>query len=344
MNLRRQLATSLLLLLIVLVTAVAGYRLLGGPGVTLLDAVYMAVVTIATVGYEEVVSTAHNPSLRIFNMFVILFGIGVMLYVFSAATAFIVEGELKDIFRRRTMLKQIAALADHFIVCGATDTAYHVVDELIKTGSKLVVIDLSEAELEKISHGDRFPVLAGDCTEEETLEAAGITRARGLVTVLPDDKDNLMVTVTARQMNPRLRIVARCTDARTANKLTRAGATSAVSPNMIGGLRLASELVRPHVVNFLDAMLKEQGKTVRVEEISIAPGSTWAGKTIRDIGIHQEYDVLALARRAAGGEMFYNPRGGTELAAGDVLIVMGELDGISRARESAGSKSPASRG
>ncbi len=338
MNLRKQLTTSLLLLLVVLVTAVAGYRLLGGPRVTLLDAVYMAVVTIATVGYEEVVSTAANPGLRVFNMFVILFGIGVMLYVFSAATAFIVEGELKDIFRRRTMLKQIAALTDHFIVCGATDTAHHVVDELIKTGSQFVVIDLSETELEKFSHGGRFPVLAGDCTEEETLEAAGIARARGLVTVLPDDKDNLMCTVTARQMNPGLRIVARCTDARTASKLTKAGATSAVSPNMIGGLRLASELVRPHVVNFLDTMLKEQGKTVRVEEIAIAGESPWAGKTIREIGIHQEYDVLALARRTSGGEIFYNPRGGTELSAGDVLIVMGEEQRISKARGSAGAK------
>lgn len=238
------------------------------------------------------------------------------------------------------MLKQIAALADHFIVCGATDTAYHVVNELSKVGGKLVVIDLSEAELEKISHGGKFPVLAGDCADEETLETAGIARAKGLVTVLPDDKDNLMVTVTARQMNPRLRIVARCTNERTASKLIKAGATSAVSPNMIGGLRLASELIRPHVVSFLDAMLKEQGKTVRVEEIAIAKGSSWARKTIRDVGIHQEYDVLALARRDAGGEIFYNPRGATVLAEGDVLIVMGEVDRISRARESASPKSP----
>jgi voltage-gated potassium channel len=133
--------------------------------------------------------------------------------------------------------------------------------------------------------------------------------------------------------------VARCTDARTAAKLIKAGATSAVSPNMIGGLRLASELVRPHVVSFLDAMLKEQGKTIRVEEIAIGKESSWAGRTIREIGIHQEYDVLALARRASSGEFFYNPRGGTQLAAGDVLIVMGEEERISKARESAGAKS-----
>jgi voltage-gated potassium channel len=335
MNLRRQLALSLLLLLIVLVIAVGGYRLLGGPDVTLLDAVYMAVVTIATVGYSEIVNTAFNPSLRVFNMFVILFGIGVMLYVFSAATAFIVEGELKDIFRRRKMLKQIAAMSGHCIVCGATDTGAHVVEELIKTGNPLVVVDLDEAQLEKIRHHGDFPVLAGDCTEEETLEAAGIARARGLVTVLPDDKDNLMVTVTARQMNPGLRIVARCTDARTASKLTKAGASAAVSPNMIGGLRLASELVRPHVVSFLDAMLKEQGRTIRLEEIVVGGESPWAGKTIREIGIHQEYDVLALARRASGGEILYNPRGGTPLRAGDVLIVMGEMNHILKARQAA---------
>ncbi len=334
MNLRRELVRSAALLVIVMLIAASGYRLLGGPKVTLLNAVYMAVVTLSTVGYSEIVNTASNPSLRIFNMFVILFGIGIMVYVFSAVTAFIIEGELKDIFRRRKMQKQIAALAGHFIVCGATDTATPLVVELVKTRSPVVVVDRDPAHLEKIRHHGEFPVVEGDCTEEEILEAAGIARARGLVSVLHDDQVNLVVTVTARQMNPALRIVARCTDDRTASKLIRAGASATVSPNIIGGLRLASELIRPHVVGFLDTMLKEQGQTIRVDEIAIGNDSPWTGKKIREIGIQETYGVLALACRNAGGETLFNPRGTTTLGGGDVLIVMGEMEDILKARQS----------
>ena len=344
MNLRRNLILALLLLLVVVLGAAVGYRLLGGPEVTALDSIYMAVITIATVGYGEVVDTSVRPALRVFNMFVILFGIGIMLYVFSASTAFIVEGELKDIFRRRKMLKQIRDLTSHFIVCGADETGQYVVQELLKTGNPFVVIDASDEHLEKIQHLGEFPVLQGDAADEEVLESAGLGRARGLVTVLPEDKDNLMVTVTARQKNPSLRIVARCTDARVADKLIRAGANSAVSPNMIGGLRLASELIRPHVVGFLDLMLRDQSKTLRVEEISLTQGSPWAGKTIHDTEIHRRFELLALALRKTSGEMKYNPQGDNVLAAGDVLLVMGNVNDIWKARAAAGEAVPSAAG
>lgn len=336
MNLRRQLITALLLLFIIVMLAAAGYRLLGGPEVSTLDAIYMAIITIATVGYGEVVNTGTHPYLRVFNIFVILFGIGIMLYVFSASTAFIVEGELKDIFRRRKMLKQIRDLKDHFIVCGAGETAYHVVQELLKTGHRFVVIDHDEERLEKIRHLGEFPVLTGEAADEEILGAAGLSRAQGLAVVLPDDKDNLMVTVTARQMSSSVRIVARCADARMADKLIRAGASTAVSPNMIGGLRMASELIRPHVVSFLDLMLKEQSKTLRVEEISVSEASPWAGKTIRDSEIHARFELLALAVRKPSGETTYNPHGDTSLRPGDVIIVMGDVNQVWKAREAAG--------
>jgi len=234
MHLRRQLIVSLLLLFIIVMLAAAGYRILGGPHISILDAIYMAIITVATVGYGEVVDTSANPTLRIFNIFVIFFGIGIMLYVFSASTAFIVEGELKDIFRRRKMLKQIRDLKDHFVICGAGETAYHVVNELLKAGHQFVVIDHDEERLEKIQHLGEFPVLKGEAADEEVLEMAGLMRAAGLAIVLPDDKDNLMVTVTARQMSSTVRIIARCADARMGDKLIRAGASIAVSPNLIG--------------------------------------------------------------------------------------------------------------
>jgi voltage-gated potassium channel len=335
MNLRRRLGFALFLLLAILMVAAAGYRYFGGPEVTNLDAIYMAVITISTVGYTEIVDTRANPSLRVFNIFIILFGIGIMLYVFSASTAFIVEGELHDIFRRRKMLKLIRDLKDHFIVCGAGELGHHVVQELLKTRNRFVVIDHAEENLVKIQNLGEFPVLKGDAADEDVLTGAGLARARGLASVLPEDKDNLMVTVTARQMNPAIRIVARCTEARMTDKLIRAGANAAVSPNTIGGLRLASELVRPHVVGFLDVMLRES-KTLRVEEILVNNGSPWLGKTIRETEIHQRYELLALALRKPDGQTRYNPHGHTALVAGDVLLVMGDVDMIWKARAAAG--------
>jgi voltage-gated potassium channel len=336
MNLRRRLLTALLLLLIIVMVAAAGYRLLGGPGVTTLDAIYMAVITFATIGYGEVVDTATHPALRVFNMVMILFGIGTMLYVFSTATAFVVEGELRDIFRRRRMLKQIRNMRDHFIVCGAGEVGHHVIHELLKTGHHFVVIDHDEERLERIQHLGEFPVVKGDAADEEVLETAGLSRARGLATVLPEDKDNLMVTVTARQKNPSIRIVARCAEQRMADKLTLAGANAAVAPNTIGGMRLASELVRPHVVGFLDLMLKETSKTLRVDEITVGEASPWLGKTIHETQIHRSFELLALALRKSSGEMKYNPPGDTTLSAGDVLVVMGDIDQIWKAREAGG--------
>jgi voltage-gated potassium channel len=338
MTLRRRFLTALLLLFIIVMVAAVGYRFLGGPEVTPLDAIYMAIITFATIGYGEVVNTAAHPGLRIFNMVMILFGIGTMLYVFSTATAFVVEGELKDIFRRRKMLKQIRDMQDHFIVCGAGEVGHHVVRELLKTGHHFVVIDHDQERLEKIQHLGEFPALKGDAADEEVLESAGLSRARGLATVLPEDKDNLMVTVTVRQKNPAIRIVARCAEQRMADKLTLAGANAAVAPNTIGGMRLASELIRPHVVSFLDLMLKETSKTLRVEEISVGGSSAWVGKTIHETGIHRRFELLALALRKPTGQMQYNPHGDTALSAGDVLVVMGDVDQIWKAREAAGGK------
>lgn len=335
MTLGRRLVAALLLLLIVIAVAAAGYRLLGGLHISILDAIYMALITIASVGYGEIVDTSANPTLRIFNMFVILFGVGVLLYTFTIATAFIVEGELKDIFRRRKMLKEVERMKDHFIVCGAGETAQHAIQELLKTGHRVVVIDHDPERLERVKHLGDFPVLQGEAADEEVLQSAGLARAQGLVTVLPDDRDNLMVVVTARQMSPTLRIVGRATDARMSEKLTRAGANAAVSPNMIGGLRMASELIRPHVVGFLDLMLKEQSKTLRVEEISLGEQSPWAGKSLHDTGIHRHFELLALAVRKPDGEIRYNPHGDTVLAPRDVLIVMGDVSQVRKAREAA---------
>ena len=340
MSLRRQLVLSLLLLVVVVLSAVAVYMWFGGPEVTLLDAFYMAVITITTVGYTEIVDTHANPGLRLFNIFFIIIGIGIMLYAFSASTAFIVEGELNHIFRRRKMQKMIRDMQDHLIICGAGETGTYLVQELLKTGNVFVVIDHDEGRLERIGQLGEVPVLKGEGGDEEVLMAAQIQKARGLASVLPEDKDNLLLTVTARLLNPNLRIVARCAEARMVEKLLRHGANAAISPNMIGGMRLASELIRPGVVTFLDLMLRDQSGTLRVEEISVADGSPWIGKKLKEMDLHGRYDLLPLAIRKPDGDIKFNPRDDTVMASGDVLVVMGDVANAWKARDAAGNKIP----
>jgi voltage-gated potassium channel len=339
-SLRRQLVISLLLLIVAVLSAVAVYMWFGGPEVTLLNAFYMAVITVSTVGYSEVVDTHAHPELRLFNMFFILFGIGIMLYVFSASTAFIVEGELNHIFWRRKMQKLIRDMHDHLIVCGAGETGTYLVKELLKTGNLFVVIDHDEERLQRISQLGEVPVLKGEGGDEEVLTAARIQTARGLATALPEDKDNLLTTVTARLLNPNLRIVARCAEARMVEKLLRHGANAAISPNMIGGLRLASELIRPGVVSFLDLMLRDQSGTLRVEDINVADGSSWIGKKLKDLDLHGRYDLLPLAVRKPDGSIKFNPRDETVVASGDTIVIMGDVADAWKARDAAGNHIP----
>jgi voltage-gated potassium channel len=339
-SLRRQLVLSLLLLVVVVLSAVAVYMWLGGPQVTLLDAFYMAVVTISTVGYSEIVNTQSLPLLRLFNIFFILIGIGIMLYVFSVSTAFLVGGELNHIFWRRRMQKLIRDMHDHLIICGAGETGTYLVKELLRTGNVFVVIDHDEERLERIGQLGEVPVLKGEGGDEEVLTAARIHQARGLASVLPEDKDNLLLTVTARLLNPNLRIVARCAEAGMVEKLLRHGANAAISPNMIGGMRLASELIRPSVVNFLDMMLREQSGTMRVEEIAVVEDSSWVGKKLREMDLHGRFELLPLAIRKPDGEMKFNPRDDTVVTSGDVLVVMGDVANAWKARDAAGNNIP----
>jgi len=172
------------------------------------------------------------------------------------------------------------------------------------------------------------------------LTAAQIQHARGLATLLPEDKDNLLTTVTARQLNPNLRIVARCAESRMMEKLLRHGANAAISPNMIGGLRLASELIRPGVVSFLDLMLRDSSGTLRVEEINVVEGSTWIGKKLKDLSLHSRYDVLPLAVRKSDGSVKFNPRDETVMASGDTIVIMGDVANAWKARDAAGNNIP----
>ena len=346
--LRRRLIFAAILFLSLITLAVIGYRLLGGSSVTFLQALYMAVITLAGVGYGEIVDTAHNPALRIFNMGVVLFGVAVTVYVFSVVAAFLVEVELTNPFWRRSMQKRISELRGHYIVCGLGATGRHIAEEMHRTGTHYVVVDLHEDLLKKVgeTHPDLFRELLyviGDATEEETLSRAGIEHAKGLITALPEDKDNLVVTVIAHQAFPNLRIVARAAEQKFADRMLRAGAKATVSPSHIGGLRMASELIRPHVVGFLDLMLKDQSQTLRVEEIEIGASSPWVGSHLSEINIHARHNLLVLAIKhsveSAAPKLWVNPPEKLVIQGGTALIVMGDVKDIREASREA--RSPA---
>ena len=342
MELRRRLIYAVILLLAVTTLSVGGYLWLGGPHVSFLQALYMAVITLAGVGYGEIVDTSHNPVLRIFNMFVVLVGVTITVYVFSSVTAFLVEGEITNIFWRRRMQKRISELKDHYVVCGLGTTGRHAVEELQKMGTPFVVIETHEENIQKLrEHLDASHLLyiIGDATDDDVLTQAGIARARGLIVALSADKDNLVIIVMVRQMNPKIRIVARCTDPKFSEKMLKAGANSTVSPNHIGGLRMASEVLRPHVVSFLDLMLKEQSRTLRVEEIEVGNASSWVGKTLAQIDLRTAYNMLPMAVKrtgaAAEGHYQVNPPDSLTLEKGMVLIVIGDVKDLHRVRQTA---------
>jgi voltage-gated potassium channel len=259
--------------------------------------------------------------------------------------AFLVEVEFSNPFWRRRMQRHIDELSGHHIVCGLGDTGRHAVAELRKTNTPHVVVDISEENLKKLKQlhpealGEMLFVV-GDATEEDVLEKAGLSRAKGLIAALPLDKDNLVVTVIVRQRFPKMRIVARSAERKFSERMMRAGANSTVSPSHIGGLRMASELIRPHVVGFLDTMLKEQGRTLRVEEIEVKSTSPWAGSALQALNLKGRYNllVLGLKRPLAGdsSDLLINPPDNSILDKEQIIIAMGDVKDIQRARRDAG--------
>jgi voltage-gated potassium channel len=309
------------LLVLVLAVGTAAYKYIGGEKATLLDSLYMVVITIATIGYGEIIDLSHSPGGRIFTMFLSFAGIGIMTYIMMSLTAFVVEGELNEAFRRRKMEKRIEKLRGHYIVCGADGVGTHVARELLATQRAYIVVDVDREKIERLHGGEDGPAfVVGDATDNETLEKAGIGRALGLFAVTGDDNQNLVISLSARQLNPKIRVVARCEDARNSEKMHRAGADSAVSPTRIGGLRIASEMLRPAVVSFLDVMLRREDLALRIEELAVP--EAMVGRKLATLELHRFQKLLLLAVRTGHG-WTYNPPRDYVMQAGETLVFMG---------------------
>jgi voltage-gated potassium channel len=324
MELRKRLVIALTVFVCILVAGASGYRIL--TRAPWLDCVYMTTITLSTVGYGEVIrGLDQNPTARVFTMFLIFVGIGILTYVVSITTAFIVEGELTQILRRMKMEKRIAALQGHSIICGAGSIGKHIVEELHQTGRRFVVIERDESVIRSPSTTLEILYVIGDATMDETLKKAGITRATALMAVLPDDKDNLFITITARQLNPKILIVAKAVSQGCESKLVAAGANKVVDPQRIGALRIVSEVVRPAVVSFLDVMLRDRDEALRFEEVRVPTESKWIGKNVGDLDVYKKFSLSLVAVRHPGQTDFqYNPGPHTPLHEGTTLVVLGE--------------------
>jgi voltage-gated potassium channel len=340
LDVQRRLLIALGVVLAVIVAATLGYWWIGDGRWEFFDCLYMTVISVTTVGYgEELPGMEKVRAARIFTMCVVVVGFAAGGFMLSTVTALIVEGDLGTLRRKRKMRKVIDGLSGHTIVCGAGSTGHHVIQELVVTGTPFVAIDTDEQKLVELAehHPDLVvPFIVGDATEDEVLRDAGIERAKGLVAALREDKDNLFVVITARAANASARIVARSGDVRVFELMRKAGANAVVSPNFIGGMRLASELLRPNVVEFLDEMIRDRDMNLRIEEVAIPSGSAFAGKTLRESRIRDVTDALVLAIRDQGRGFQYNPGPDTVLASGVTLVLLGRTASVAKLRSAVG--------
>ena len=341
---RGRLILAATLLFVVVLVGSAGYHLLGGGRWSVEDVFYFTIVTISTVGFGETLPGMNDvPYARLWTIVMIFFGSGTLLYFVSTLTAFIVEGDIRGAIRRNRMQQRIDHLSGHYVVCGAGRTGMHVVEELINTHHGLVVVDRDEERLERLAaHLDSrgFHYVVGDATDDETLVRAGIDRAIGIVAALTDDKSNLYVTLSAYQLvseradRGEFRIVAKGVDPSARQKLLAAGATNVVSPSEIGGMRMVSEMIRPAVVEFLDLMLRDPEKNLRIEQVHIPDDSSLIGAPLRDTTIRKHTRAMVVAIKLSGSppRYQYNPGPEVVIEQGSILIVLAESAEMNKLR------------
>ena len=313
------------ILLAIILIGTVGYWFIGGRQYSFVDTLYMTVITITTIGFAEVIDLSGNVGGRIFTIFIAIAGVGTMAYIVTNITALIVEGELTESFRRRKMEKIAGNYKDHYIVCGLGSVGFYIANELHDTKRPHVIVDANKEKIMKsleLLHDEVF--IEGDATDSKTLLKAGIEKAAGLFAVTGDDNQNLVVSLTAKQLNPRLKVVARCSDMRNSVKMKKAGADAVVSPTAIGGLRMASEMLRPTVVSFLDTMLRDREKNLRVEELSV-PGS-FTGKSLSALNLKGRCNALLLAVKT-GEDWVYNPSENYVIAPESTLVFMTTPEG-----------------
>jgi voltage-gated potassium channel len=329
----RNLRTIGVMLLLVMAGGTAGYHYI--EGWPWFDGFYMVVTTLTTIGYQEVHPLSHAG--RVFNVFVILSGVSLLALGVGALSQALLEFELQSFFGRRRMEREIGRLDGHYIICGLGRVGRSVARELARKPVPFVILENNEAKRQRFAT-ENWLVLGGDATQEPTLRQAQIDRARGLVAATTTDATNLYIVLTARGLNPQLKIIARASEDAAEKHLRTAGADAVVSPYLFAGQRIAQSLLRPNVVSFLDTATTHLGIDLEIGEIHITPASTFAGKTLESSRIRQERGVIVLAIKRSAG-MRFNPAPDERIEADDCLIAMGEPAQLRQLEQTASSSS-----
>jgi voltage-gated potassium channel len=313
------------LIALVLLIGTIGFRLIGGY--QFFDAFYMTLITITTVGYQEIHPLTQTG--RIFNSLLIFFGVTAMFFAVGAMTQTIIELELQDRYGKRKRKRMIAELKNHYLVCGFGRVGRNASFELQRAKAPFIVVDRSEERVNRAMSAGMLAV-AADATHDDSLRDVGVLRATGLIAALPSDAENLFIILSAKALNPKLTVVTRASEEEAGEKLRRAGADTVFAPYTMAGQRLAHALVKPHVVEFLDFTTSNVGARIIIEQVCVTGDQSSALRTLGDIQSRRDLGAIVLAIRRADGHMLFNPPPETTIRAGDFLIVVGEHPNLQR--------------
>jgi voltage-gated potassium channel len=319
----RHLRFSLSILVGVIALGTCGYAVIEHWPV--FDSLYMTVITLATVGFKEVHDLSSEG--KIFTIFLIIFGAGIIAYSAGSLIQLMVEGQLRRLLGRKKLEKQINKLQGHYIVCGYGRIGALICREFAARPVPFVVVEKDPTLCEKLSD-EGLLFVRGDATDDDTLMQAGILRAKGLITAVTSDTENVYITLTARGLNPDLFILARSGEESSDKKLRRAGASKVISPYTIGAGRMAQAILRPSVVDFIEIATAGRNLELQIEEIRVAPDSTLVGTSLVSSGIRKDWGIIIVGIKKQDGQMLFNPAPDTGIETGDILITLGEPNAI----------------
>jgi voltage-gated potassium channel len=295
---------------------------------TILDSLYMTIITVFTVGFREI-KEPLSPVGQVFTMFIILGGVGSVLYTFTTLTEYVYEGTINKIWRRKRMEKKIERLKDHYIICGHGRMGNTVREKLREENFPCVVIDNSEEGLADLRERQDCLYIEGDATNEEILIRAGIKRAKALAALLATDADNLYLVMTVKMINPSLFVLSKVTGEEAERKIIQIGANKVVSPYKESGLKIAQSLIRPTLVDFIDLIIRRSELSLLMEEIVVKKGSRIVDRTLAECDIRRKANVIVVAIKKPGKEIVFNPSPSVDIESGDTLLVLGDNKDLS---------------
>ena len=311
-----------------LIFGAVGYIVI--EGWSFMDALYMTVITLATVGYGEVHEI--SPEGRLFTVILIFLGVGFFLYVVGNVIQFLVEGRIRHVLGRRILDKQISKLKNHFIVCGYGRVGRALCSYLIQKYTDVVVIEQHSNRV-SVMDEDGILYIMGGATDEAILMKAGIKRARGIISVLGSDADNVFLVLIAKRLNPKISVVARANQNETEQTLYSAGADKVVSPFALGARRIAHAILRPNVIHFLELAFADDGTDINVEEIPVNVSSKLVNVSLQESGLRKNFDLIILSIRKTDGAMCFNPKASDRFEAGDTVIAVGSRKNLMQAEK-----------